>query len=80
MVDRDGVSANMPECIEGGEDAGDLIGALFGFAAEAGGKGFGVLADGGQELADGGDLRGEFGGPIEDDGGGGFRGGFVVAG
>ena len=33
---RDGVSANVPECFEGGENTGDLIGALFVFATEAG--------------------------------------------
>jgi hypothetical protein len=32
------------ECLEGGEDAGDLIGALFVFAAEAGGEGYAFKA------------------------------------
>jgi hypothetical protein len=62
-TDRHAVSDNVSECLEGGEDAGDLIGALFVFSSEAGGEGFGVLADGGQEFAEGGDLGGEIGGP-----------------
>ena len=71
----------MAECLEGGEDAGDLIGALFVFAAETGGEGFGVLAGGGDEFIDGGDLGGEFGGPVENGhGGGGVWGGVIVAG
>jgi hypothetical protein len=35
----------MPDCLESGEDAGDLAGALFVLTAEAGSEGFGVLAD-----------------------------------
>ena len=67
--------SNMTECLEDGDD---LIGALFVFASKTGGEGFGGLADGGQEFADGGDLGGEIGRPIEDDnGGGGVRGVFV---
>ena len=53
------------------EDAGDLILALFVLSAEAGGEGFWVWADGGQELAKGGDLGREFGGPVEKGNGGG---------
>lgn len=56
----------MPECFERGEDAGDLVGALFRLPAEAGGEAFGelsraafgILADGGEELAEDGDLSG----------------------
>ena len=63
------------------EDAGDLILALFVLSAEAGGEGFRVWADGGQELAKGGDLGREFGRPVEKGNGrGGVRGGGVVLG
>ena len=44
--------SRVPQGFEGGEDAGDLIGALFGFVAEAGGKGFRGLAVGGPEFAE----------------------------
>ena len=54
---------DVPQRLEGGEDGGDLIGALLVLAAEAGGEGFGVLADGGQELAEDGDLVGQAVGP-----------------
>ena len=47
-----------PQRFEGVEDGGDLIDSLLGLAAETGGEGFGVVADGGQELAEGGHLRG----------------------
>lgn len=53
----------MPQGLEGGEDAGDLIAALFVFAAEAGGEDFGILADGGKEFAENGDLLGKRFGP-----------------
>lgn len=56
----------MSQLLERGEDGGDLVGAFFGFAAEAGGERFGVLAGGGQEFADGSDLGGQVGGPGED--------------
>jgi len=51
-------SSDVPEGLESGENAGDLIGAFLVLPAEAGGEDFGVLADGWQEFADGGDLGG----------------------
>jgi len=75
---REAPSGDVSQGLEGGEDAGDLIGAFLVLPAEAGGEDFGVLADGWQELAEGGDLGGQFGRPVEDDGGGGFRSGIVV--
>jgi len=56
----------MPECLEGGEDDGDLIAALFVFATKAGGQGFGILAVDGDEFVDGGDLGGKFAWPREE--------------
>jgi len=53
----------MPQRLERGEDACDLLGAFLRLAAEAGGESFGILADGGQELGDGGNLGGKLGGP-----------------
>ena len=58
----------MAEGFEGGKDGGDLIGALFVFAAEAGGDGFGVLADGSEQLAHRHDLLGHGFGPSEGSG------------
>jgi len=53
----------MPQCFECGENADDLIGALFVFATETRGESFGILADAGKKLVNGGDLGREFGGP-----------------
>ena len=77
--DNSSSSDDESECFEGVEDGGDLVDALFGLAPEAGGEDFCILADGGQQLADGDHLRGQFGGPIEDDRRGGVWGGGVVA-
>ena len=81
------VSVDKPQRFEGVEDGTDLCGTLLGLAAEAGGETVGELsggstggwADGGQELAQGGHLRGQLGRPFEDDGRGGVRGAVVVA-
>ena len=71
-------SDDKSECFEGVENGGDLIDALLGLAPETGGERVGVWADSGQQLAQGGHLRGQFRRPIEDDGGGGVRGGGVA--
>ena len=58
-----------------------MVDALLGLAAKAGGEGFRVLADGGKEFAEGGDLGREICGPVEDDDeGGGVRGDGVFSG
>ena len=63
---RGDTSGDKPQRFESVEDGGDLIDALSGLAPETGGEAFGEilrdgaggLADGGQELAEGGHLRG----------------------
>ena len=61
---RVGGSGDVTEGAEGGEDGGDLVGALLGLAAIAGAEGLGIGAVGGEEAAQGGDLGGEIGGPL----------------
>ena len=56
-------SGDVPQSPEGVEDGGDLGGALLGLASETGGEDFRFLTGGGQQLADGDHLRGQFGGP-----------------
>lgn len=57
-------SEDVPQRLEGVEDGGDLIGALLELAPETRGEGVGIWADGGQQLAQGGHLRGQFRRPI----------------
>ncbi len=42
-----------------------MVAALFVLAAKAGAEGFGIGAVGEEEAAEGGDLGGEIGGPVE---------------
>lgn len=61
--------SQLADGFEGLDDLGDLLGALGGLLAESGGEGFRVLAAGGDELLNRGDLGGQGGGPGEDDAG-----------
>ena len=77
---RGDTSGDKPQRFESVEDGGDLIDALSGLAPATGGEAFGErfdrarrsllrdgaggLADGVQELAEGGHLRGQFGRPV----------------
>ncbi len=54
---------HMPKRFEDGDDGGDFFGAFLRLAGETSGKGLGVLADGGQELAHGGHLGRSLFGP-----------------
>lgn len=61
--------SQLADGLEGFENLGNPLGALVRLLAELGGEGFRVLAVGGDELLDRGDLGGQGGGPGEDNAG-----------